>query len=77
MAAYRACIDSGLIRIIRVTVDSHSRYTIIRYLSSAPEDWTHDTLRLASQGDLSRFLEVPPGCPAKTGTKQIRMDFDG
>lgn len=74
LAAYRACIDSGLIRIIRVTVDPDTRYTIVRYLSSAPEDWTHDTMKLATQGDLSRFLEVAPGMPALTGSKQMRIE---
>lgn len=75
LAAYRACIDSGLIRIIHVTVDPDTHYTIVRYLSSAPEDWTHETMTLATQEDLSRFLEAPPGMPALTGTKQMRMEM--
>lgn len=75
LAAYRVCIDSGLIRIIRVTVDPDTHYTIVRYLSSAPEDWTHETMKLATQGDLSRFLEVAPGTPALNGTKQLKMEM--
>lgn len=54
--AYKLCIDAGIIQILLVRADPVTHYTVIKYLSTVPEDWIHDTLRETANGDLDRYL---------------------
>lgn len=56
--AYKLCIDAGLIRILTVRADKVSRFTVIEYLSTIPEDWIHSTLRDCFNEQYEKFMQT-------------------
>lgn len=57
-AAYKACIATGMIKLLHVLADTRKQQIVVQYMSAIPEKWIHETLRDMQVGNFQKYEEV-------------------